>query len=101
MLNIEIHSSSSVAAPGLKERIFALFQDQPYQDEIVVTIYSTRTFDRDENIQPFIRLVNSCQAHTEEILHLLRTLSLDVEHLQLTAFYPADKQAATKQEAAA
>ena len=91
MPNIEIHSLPEQQAL-LRARIFALFQNTSYRDEIVVTVYPTEAMDRMSTNQPFIRLVTTPQDNTEEIITTLLTQGLDVEHLQLTAFHPAIKQ---------
>ena len=36
--------------------------------------------------QPFLRLVNSCQEHTVEIVETLKGLGMDIEHLVLAEF---------------
>jgi hypothetical protein len=94
MPNIEIHSLAEGPAQNLLAKIFDLFTDKPHSNEIVVSICSTRTFDSLRKMQPFIRLVNSCQDHTDEMITMLRTLGYDIEHLSLAAFYPATKQEA-------
>jgi len=89
MPNIEIHGMGKrEEANLLAKRIFQLFADEPYVDEMVVTICDTFVQDRHGISQPFLRLANSCQEHTEEIIGKLRQLGLDVEHLEFKAFYP-------------
>ena len=93
MPNIEIHGyySHHLEAMDLKEQIFNLFKSKPYIDEMVVTFCQDEVFGRGGKEQPFIRLVNSCQEHTEEILEMLGTLGIDIEHAKLEAFYPKGK----------
>lgn len=87
MPNIEIHGL--VGQEGeLRMRIFDLFKDKPYVDEMVITSIEDFVIDRKGFSQPFIRLVNSCQEHTEEIIEMLKTLNVDIEHLELKAFIP-------------
>ena len=88
MPNVEIHGLSIERAIDLKGNIFKAFQNKPYVDEMVVTIFETIVCDKNDKRQPFIRLVNSCQKHTEEIIATLKQFKLDIEHLQLEAFYP-------------
>ncbi len=87
MPNIELHGYFE--RPGALElKIFDLFKDKPYVDEMVVTCCNDHVHDAKGNNQPFIRLVNSCQEHTEEIIEVLKTLHIDIEHLKLEAFIP-------------
>jgi hypothetical protein len=91
MPNIELHSFTAITAQGLRDRIFTLFHDKLYEDEVVVSICPTRTFNTNLEVQPFLRLIHSCTDHVEEIIEILRTLCLDIEQLQLSTFYPAIK----------
>ncbi|OGZ29899.1 MAG: hypothetical protein A2562_02160 [Candidatus Nealsonbacteria bacterium RIFOXYD1_FULL_39_11] len=89
MPNVEIHGMGKrEEANQLADKIFQLFADKPYVDEMVVTIFDTFVRDKEGDSQPFLRLANSCQDHTTEIIQKLRRLGLDVEHVQLQAFYP-------------
>jgi hypothetical protein len=89
MPNIEIHGMGvMVQAHEMKKRIFQLFSDKPYVEEMVVTIFSTKVRNKCGDSQPFLRLVNSCQEHAEEIITILRRLNMDIEYLELKAFYP-------------
>jgi len=86
--NIEIHGLAMDQASQLRCRIFQLLKDKSYIDETVVTVYPDVVEDKNGNSQPFIRVVNDCQAHTEEILKLLQSLGIDIEHMQLSSFIP-------------
>ena len=89
MPNIEIHGMGKRAeANELANKIFEIFAGKPYVDEMVVTIFDTFVRDKKGNSQPFLRLANSCQEHTEEIITILRWLNMDIEYLELKAFYP-------------
>jgi len=90
MPNIEIHGQfgNPNIPTVLERRIFNLFSDRPYVDEMVVTFCNDHVHDANGNDQPFIRLANSCQEHTEEILERLKTLNIDIEHLRLEKFIP-------------
>ena len=93
MPNIELHgfggqyviNNMTVDLPRV---IFAMFQTKPYVSEMVVTVYPTTVIDQDGVNQPFIRLVNSCQEHSEEILKRLKELRVDIEHVRLEGFHP-------------
>ena len=88
MPNIEIHGLHGGEAKDLRDKIFALFEGKPYRKEMVVTVSPTRVKDAEGKDQPFLRLANSHQAHTREILETLGTLGMDIEHLKLEKFYP-------------
>lgn len=88
MPNIEIHGVDKPRSLALK--IFEIFQDRPYVDEMVVTIHSTEIINKKCESQPFIRLVNSHQEYSEEIIERLRSLKIDIEYLVLEKFYPAN-----------
>jgi len=90
MPNIEIHGQfRNLNTPAVLERnIFNLFSDRPYAKEMVVTFCNDHVHDMHGNEQPFLRLANSCQEHTEEILERLETLDIDIEHLRLEKFIP-------------
>lgn len=87
MPNIEIHGFVENNAKKLREDIFELFNSKSYVKEMVVTVFSTIVRDANNVSQPFIRLVNSCQEHTDEILNLLSSFDFDIEHLELKEFY--------------
>jgi len=88
MPNIEIHGYVNREAAGvLAEDIFKLFADHPCVNEMVVTICDTVVLDKDRHSQPFLRLVCSDPKEAEEIIPRLCSLDLDVEHMQLQAFY--------------
>lgn len=87
MPNIEIHGFPQKEAEDLKDKVFELFEDRPYVDEMVVTIYPTVVKDKHGNDQPFIRLANSHRLLSQDLLERLRTLGMDIEHLKLEAFY--------------
>lgn len=88
MPNVEIHGLHRAEARDLKAKIWYLFKDKPYIEEMVVTISPTTIEDVHGKDQPFLRLANSHQAHTREILETLGTLGMDIEHLKLEKFYP-------------
>ena len=94
MPNIEVHGfGRGKEGEQMRENIFWLFDDKPYVDEMVVTLFSTNVRDKNKKAQPFFRLVNSCQEHSEEIIRMLQEqFGLDVEHLQLVKFYPKPKK---------
>ena len=88
MPNIEIHGLSKVEADAVYQRIVEIFKGRPYSNEIVVTTHSTEVKDLKGKKQPFLRLVNSCQEHTEEIMHVLEILGMDIERGKLEEFRP-------------
>lgn len=91
MPNIELHGYPRGEAMALKDKIFELFQDKSYVDEMVVTLCSTTVWNKKGEMQPFVRLANSCQEHAEEILEGLQALEVDIEHLVLAKFIPKKK----------
>jgi len=88
MPNVEVHGFRKPDAGAVRCKIFNLFGDASYVGEMVVTIFPTDVKDVDGDDQPFIRLVNSDQKHTQEILDRLKTLGIDIEQLRLEAFFP-------------
>lgn len=90
--NIEIHGLPQKDAEELGKRIFYLFGDVSYINKMVVTIFPTIVKDVNWQDQPFLRLANSCQKHSKEILKRLETLNIDVEHVGLKKFIPKKKQ---------
>lgn len=93
MPNIEIHGMPMAQARKLRSDIWEVFRGSPYLDEMVVTIFPTEVKDRKGRSQPFVRLANSCQEHTPEIILVLNHMGMgmDVEHLKLEAFVPRKK----------
>ncbi len=87
MPNIEVHGKVR-QAEFIETIIFDMFSEKKYVDEMVVTTYPTTVVDKNGKNQPFLRLVSSCQEHTEEILEILLGLGMDVECVQLQGFYP-------------
>jgi hypothetical protein len=92
MPNIEIHGLGFLEADALFDKVFELFKDKPYVDEMVVTICKTTVRNRNRNPKPFFRLVNSCQEHSQEIIRGLKTLGMDIERGKLEDFIPAEEQ---------
>jgi len=88
MPNIEIHGLSKERAKEMYDKIVVIFRGRPYFSEVVVTRYPTEVHDLSGNTQPFLRLVSSCQEHTEEIMHILEVLDLDIERGKLEEFRP-------------
>ena len=85
MPNVEIHGMYMDGATTLRKRIFEVLPN----DDLVVTVIKSDVNDREGNVQPFLRLVNTCQDGTPLIIERLLTLGMDVEHLALNGFYPA------------
>ncbi|MCK4355262.1 hypothetical protein KAW43_02895 [Candidatus Parcubacteria bacterium] len=85
MPNVEIHGLGWRKAVALRKKVFVLFKNKPYVEEMVVTIYRTVVTNYKGDSKPFFRLVNSCQEHSEEIVSGLETL-MDTEHGELKSF---------------
>jgi len=102
MPNIEIHGFGTQApisvsvygvqlkdpAFSLRARIFAMFKDKPYFNDMVVTIVPDETVDKLNFHQPFLRVVSTPVPYIGEIIELLKTLNMDIEIQELTAFIP-------------
>lgn len=89
MPNIEIHGLNESDAEAVYEELVDGFKGTSYYDEIVVTIYPTIVRDLlKKESQPFIRLLNSCQLHTEEIMLALKQILpwIDIERARLEEF---------------
>ena len=91
MPNIELHGFSRGQAMEIRDKVFKLFKGKPYVKEMVVTVCLDMVWDKYGDIQPFIRLANSCQDHTVEILKVLEALNVDIEQLTLAKFIPKKK----------
>lgn len=72
MPNIEIHGLPLAEAREKRHKIFGAFSDKSYVDEMVVTIFPTVVQDKKGDSQPFLRLVNTSQKHTKEIIERLK-----------------------------
>lgn len=91
MPNIEIHGLSlegEGSANKLMHEIFFAFRNAPYVNEMVVTVYDDFVYLHSGRRVPFIRVVNSCQEHTQEIIETLKHFGIDIEHAKLEAFHP-------------
>ncbi len=88
MPNVEIHGVADPKARELRDRVFDLFSQASFVEEMVVTIFATAVTDRRGSCQPFIRLVNSDPGLNLEIVPGLKKLGLDIEVLALVAFHP-------------
>jgi hypothetical protein len=88
MPNIEIHGLNEADAEAVYEEIVDHFKGTSYYNEMVVTIYQTKVRNLKRGNQPFIRLLNSCQLHTEEIMLTLKRILpwLDIERGKLEEF---------------
>lgn len=87
MPNIEIHGLDLNVACQLQGKIFGIFADTSYVNEMVITIFATIVLDRNNTPQPFLRLVNS-RSDSTEILKRLKSLGFDIEYLRLEEFFP-------------
>lgn len=87
MPNVEIHGLERGEAYDIRRQIFEMFADD-FAAEMVVTIYATEVVDAKGSRQPFLRLANSCETHTCEIIGRLKTLGMDIERLELFEFIP-------------
>lgn len=88
MPNIEIHGLPQDKAHDLRLRIFFAFKNERYVGDMVVTVFRTSVNDIKGDSQPYFRLLNDSQEHTEEIIEILKQFGLDIEHLELNKFYP-------------
>ena len=94
MPNIEIFGFEENEAKKWEKKIFDAFQSKPYVQDIVVTIHhNTTARDMKGKSQPFIRVSSSPNCHIEEILEVISSLKIDVEHLLLKCFLPAENRA--------
>jgi len=88
MPNIEIHGLSNLMARDVRKQIFDMFAGGLYVDEMVVTIFPTEVTDARGKRRTFLRLANSYQAHTREIVERLKGLNMDIERIELAEFIP-------------
>lgn len=88
MPNIEVHGFSETEAKSVRERVFKLFEGKPYVREMVVAIYLTVVEDFAGCPQPFLRVCTTEQDYVKEILALLPSLGIDIEHMRLVKFIP-------------
>lgn len=95
MPNIEIFGFEKEEAEKLEKNIFDAFQDKAYVEDMVVTIHHNTTVrDMNGQDQPFIRVSSSPNCHIDEILEVISSsLKIDVEHLALKCFLPAESRA--------
>jgi hypothetical protein len=95
MPNIEIHGlpqNGEGSAHDLRHKIFFAFQHEPYVDEMIITVIYDLVYMNGGRRVPFIRVVNSCQEHTGEIIEKLKQFDIDIEHAKLEAFYPTEER---------
>ena len=88
MPNIEIHGLVQQAAFEVRRRMFDLFLGDPCVNEMVVTVFSTHVMDRQGLLQPFLRLLSSCEDDVPRIIEKLQKLGFDIEHVKVKGFYP-------------
>jgi len=94
MPNIEIFGFRKKEAEEWEGKIFTAFQDKPYVGDMVVTIHHYTTVrDMNGDNLPFIRVSSSPNCHINEILETISSLKIDVEHLPLECFLPAESRA--------
>ncbi|MCF7916577.1 MAG: hypothetical protein K9L61_02240 [Candidatus Omnitrophica bacterium] len=89
MPNIEIYGMGVNEATSMKKRIFDLFREDDFLDEMVVTIRKSIVEDYRGRAMPFIRLTTTPQSFIPKIVKKLKTLNLDLEIQQLKSFYPS------------
>lgn len=97
MPNIEIHGmgrSRTLVTDKinvLKERIWECFLERPYINDVVVTVVDDRPQDPMGRSCPFLRLVSTREEYIPDVVERLKTLNMDIEHVDLAAFYEAPK----------
>jgi uncharacterized protein YqhQ len=90
MPNIEIHGLSMPDANRKRGAVLEGLMNQPFINDLVVTIFPTEVRNAKGREMPFFRLLNSVSGREEDIIiPFLRSLGLDVEHLRLASFYEA------------
>jgi hypothetical protein len=97
MPNIEIHGlGRNSRAAGLHRQILLLFGGAPYfADVVVIQVNDTAcSLEIAEvfafvKMRPFLRLVSTKEDYIPDVLERLKTLNMDIEYLELAAFYPA------------
>lgn len=88
MANIEVHSGEPLERLELRDRIFKLFSEKKYADDIVVGIYSVTTINKSRDPQPFLRVVSTQESYLSEMIEALQSLQIDIEVMILSAFHP-------------
>lgn len=83
MPNIETHSMSINEFRDTEEKIKELIKNEPYEKETVITRVEDMTKDIKGVRQPFLRVFYSCADHIKDLLALLQTLHIDIEHSQV------------------
>ena len=92
-INVEFHGSRG-DEKILTKQIFDLFRSKSV---VVVTTIDDWVVDKEDFSQPFVRLFTSSHqgpkeiVNTHKILYMLKTLGMEVEHLEIKAFIPKKK----------
>jgi hypothetical protein len=105
MPNIEIHgfgpckpkSRKWTTADHLFKVIRNCFNEEPFGNDYVVTIFNSVCLNGKNKEQPFIRICSSESAHTKRIIKILQQIQkngpvkFDIEVHPIKKFIPAEK----------
>jgi|GEM_PF-3809859 len=88
MPNFEMYGFEENSHTPYADKIADFFKDRSDETDFVITAIQSKVYDYQATKQPFIRLVSTPGKRNEEILGFLQTLGVDVEFLELSAFFP-------------
>jgi hypothetical protein len=88
MTNIEVHGLHSTGTRILKQQIIRIFGGKPYANKIRVTTFSSHAVNCQGIDTPFIRLFSTSEILVSEIIKKLKELGVDIEYVELKAFFP-------------
>jgi len=91
MPNVEFFGLAEETALYKIAKIKSVLKGHPCLHDMVFTIHEAKVIDQDEQSQPFIRLTSTPRKDIPWIIRTLKTLDLDIEHLELKKFIPAKK----------
>ncbi|MDP2741131.1 MAG: hypothetical protein Q8O66_00370 [bacterium] len=93
MPNIEIHGIPQEGAESIAKGLFNLFASNSFIDDLVATICLTKVITKSGDSRPFFRLVNTADLNNQIIIDKIAMAfnvfgCIDIEYMELTAFYP-------------
>lgn len=92
MPNIELHGFKKAEGEDLRRKIFQMFMDRTYVEQMVIKVCTCDVEDVYRRPQPYIRLWSSPHDYVPEVLERLLSLNIDLEEMPpIKKFHPKSK----------
>ena len=91
MFGYEIFTCDLTEVSKLKTAITKILTGFPFAKDAVITTHSTKCQHLNKKPAPFLRICDTDTSRADDIAEALMPLKIDIEVMQLYAFYPASE----------